>query len=124
MALIIIPLQTKYLEWSFLHGGAFLEGTSPNFALKPPTVHHLFPPKVFRFIFSIFSLVEVYSFWIEFGQGFVWVWQVLYVIVWFGLVDTIPASVSHFGPTNGHFGFCRRCGVADGERVAPAPLRW
>ena len=29
-----------------------------------------------------------------------------------------------FGPPGGHFGFCRRCGVAGGERVSPAPLGW
>ena len=28
------------------------------------------------------------------------------------------------GPTGGHFGFCRRCGVAGGEQVPPAPLGW
>ena len=28
------------------------------------------------------------------------------------------------GPHSGHFGFCRRCGVASGEQVLPAPLGW
>ena len=31
--------------------------------------------------------------------------------------NTFPGSVSHFG-------FSRRCGVAGGERVPPAPLGW
>ena len=28
------------------------------------------------------------------------------------------------GTPGGHFGFCRRCGVAGGEREPPAPLGW
>ena len=32
-------------------------------------------------------------------------------------VNTCPDPV-------GHFGFCRRCGVAGGVRVPPAPLGW
>ena len=32
-------------------------------------------------------------------------------------VDTFPDPV-------GHFGFCRRCGVAGAERVPPSPLGW
>ena len=39
-------------------------------------------------------------------------------------VDTFPDSVGHFGAPCGHFGFCRRCGVAGGERVPPSPLGW
>ena len=33
-----------------------------------------------------------------------------------------PSAI--LGPPGGHFGFCRRCGVAGGERVPPAPLGW
>ena len=33
-------------------------------------------------------------------------------------------SLAILGPTGGHFGFCRRCGVAGVERVPPAPLGW
>ena len=29
-----------------------------------------------------------------------------------------------FWPPGGHFGFCRRCGVAGGERVPPLLLGW
>ena len=29
-----------------------------------------------------------------------------------------------FGPPDGHFGFCRRCGVAGGERMPPSLLGW
>ena len=28
------------------------------------------------------------------------------------------------GPPGGHFGFCRRCGVAGGYRAPPSPLGW
>ena len=33
-----------------------------------------------------------------------------------------PSAI--LGPPGGHFGFCRRCGVAGGERVPLAPLGW
>ena len=33
-----------------------------------------------------------------------------------------PSAI--LGATGGHFGFCRRCDVAGGERVPPAPLGW
>ena len=33
-----------------------------------------------------------------------------------------PSAI--LGPTGGHFGFCRRCSVAGGERVPPSPLGW
>ena len=39
-------------------------------------------------------------------------------------LDPFPDYVCHFWPPGGHFGFCRRCGVAGGERVPPAPLGW
>ena len=32
--------------------------------------------------------------------------------------------VGHFGAPWRPFGFCRRCGVAGGERVPPSPLGW
>ena len=32
--------------------------------------------------------------------------------------------VGHFGALSGHFGFCRRCGVSDGEQVPLALLGW
>ena len=39
-------------------------------------------------------------------------------------VDTFPDPVGHFRSPGGHFGFCRQCGVAGGERVPPSPLGW
>ena len=33
-----------------------------------------------------------------------------------------PSAI--LGPPGGHLGFCRRCGVAGGERVPPLPLGW
>merc|ERR1712208_38932 len=33
-----------------------------------------------------------------------------------------PSTI--LGAPGGHFGFCRPCGVAGGERVPPAPLGW
>ena len=38
-------------------------------------------------------------------------------------VDTFQDPVGHFGATGGHFEFCRRCGVAGGERVPPGAAR-
>ena len=37
-------------------------------------------------------------------------------------LDQTPLAI--LGPTGGHFGFCRRCGIAGGERVPPLPLGW
>ena len=37
-------------------------------------------------------------------------------------VDSFPDTVGHFGAPDGHFRFCRRCGVAGGEQGPPAPL--
>ena len=34
----------------------------------------------------------------------------------------IPSAI--LGPPGGHFGFCRRCGIAGGERVPPQSLGW
>ena len=39
-------------------------------------------------------------------------------------IDTFPDPVCHFGARGGHFVFCRRCDVAGGKRVPPAPLDW
>ena len=39
-------------------------------------------------------------------------------------VDTFPDSVSNFGASSGHFGFCRRWGIAVVERLPPASLGW
>ena len=39
-------------------------------------------------------------------------------------VDTFPDPVGHLGPPGGHFGYCRRCGVAGDERAPPSPLGW
>ena len=39
-------------------------------------------------------------------------------------LQTFSDPVGHLGPPGGHFGFCRRCGVAGGERVPPSPLGW
>ena len=38
--------------------------------------------------------------------------------------DTFPDPVDHLGVPSGHFGFCRRCCVAGGERKPPVPLGW
>ena len=39
-------------------------------------------------------------------------------------VDTFPDPVGHFGAHWQAVRRCRRCGVAGGERVPPAPLGW
>ena len=39
-------------------------------------------------------------------------------------VDTFPDPSAILGPPGSHIGFCRRCGVAGGERVPPSPLGW
>ena len=39
-------------------------------------------------------------------------------------VNTFQDPVGHFWPPRGHFGFWRRCSIAGGESVPPAPLGW
>ena len=39
-------------------------------------------------------------------------------------LDPFSAPFGHFGAPWWPFGFCRRCGVAGGERVPPSPLGW
>ena len=39
-------------------------------------------------------------------------------------LDPFLDPIGHFEAPCGHFGFCRRCGVAGGEGVPPVPLGW
>ena len=38
--------------------------------------------------------------------------------------EPFRTSLAILMPTRGHFGFCRGCGIAGGERVPPSPLGW
>ena len=64
----------------------FLERNQPQLCPEHLQSTIYFQQIVFSFICSIFSLEEVYFFWIEFGHSHEWFWQVVYILVWFCLV--------------------------------------